>query len=84
MATAVLIATGIAVCAAVQLLVPRYWFALFLSIVATMTAWALVSLLFAYATSEPIFGTGEWTRVEAVLGAALIAQIVAIFLRRFR
>ncbi len=28
MATAVLIATGVAVCAAVQLLVRRYWFAL--------------------------------------------------------
>lgn len=84
MGTAVLIATGIAVCAAVQLLVRRYWFGLFLSIVATMIAWALVGLLFAFATTEPLFGTGEWARLEAVLGAALIAQIVAIFLRRFR
>ena len=84
MATAILIATGVAVCVAVQLLVRRHWLALFLSIVATMIAWVLVSLLFAFATTQPLFGTGEWTRFEAVLGAALIAQIVAIFLRRFR
>ena len=84
MATAILSATGVAVCVAVQLLVRRYWLALFLSIVATMIGWVLVSVLFAFATTQPIFGTGEWTRFEAVLGAALIAQIVAIFLRRFR
>jgi len=84
MATAILIATGVAVCAAVQLLVRRYWFALFLSIVATMIAWLLVGFLFAFATTESLFGTGEWTRFEAVLGAALIAQIVAIFLKRIR
>jgi hypothetical protein len=84
MAIAFLIATGVAVCVAVQLLVPRYWLSLLLSVVATMTAWILVSLVFAFATTHPIFGTGEWAGLEAVLGAALIAQIVALFLKRFR
>ena len=84
MALALLITTGVVVCVAIQLLVPRYWFALFLSMVATMAAWVVCSLLFAFATSSPLVGTGEWSNVEAALGAALIAQIVAIFLRRFR
>ncbi len=84
MALALLIATGVAVCVTIQLLVPRYWFALFLSIVATMIAWILGSLLFAFVTSRPLVGTGEWSNLEAVLGAALIAQIVSIFLKRFR
>ncbi len=84
MALALLIATGVAVCVTIQLLVPRYWFALFLSIVATMIAWILGSLLFAFVTSRPLVGTGEWSNLEAVLAAALIAQIVSIFLKRFR
>ena len=84
MAIAFLIATGVAVCVAVQLLVPGYWFSLLLSIVATMIAWVLVALVFAFATAQPIFGTGEWANVEAALGASLIAQIVALFLKRFR
>ncbi len=84
MALALLIATGVAVCVTIQLLVPRYWFALFLSIVATMISWILGSLLFAFVTSRPLVGTGEWSNLEAVLAAALIAQIVSIFLKRFR
>jgi hypothetical protein len=84
MAMALLIATGVAVCVTIQLLVPRYWFALFLSIVATMIAWVLCSILFAFATTRPLVGTGEWSNLEAVLAAALIAQIVSTFLRRFR
>ena len=84
MPIALLIATGVAVCVAIQLLVPRYWFGLFLSVVATLLAWVAVSLAFALATTQPIFGTGPLAGIEAVLGAALIAQIVALFLRRFR
>ena len=84
MALALLIATGVAVSVTIQLLVPRYWFALFLSIVATMIVWIVTSLLFALATTHPLVGAGEWSNVEAVLAAALIAQIVAIYLRRFR
>ena len=41
-------------------------------------------VLFALATGQPLFEASAWTRVEAVLGAALIAQVVAIYLRRFR
>lgn len=84
MAFALLIATGGAICAAVQLSVRRHRLALFLSVVATMIGWALAGMAFAFATTQPIFGAGEWNRLKAVLGAALIAQIVAIFLRRFR
>ena len=84
MALALLIATGVAVSVTVQLLVRRYWFSLFLSIVATMIVWILTSLLFAFATAHPLVGAGEWSNVEAVLAAAFIAQIVAIYLRRFR
>jgi hypothetical protein len=84
MALALLLVTGVAVSVAIQLLVRRYWFALFLSVVATMIAWIPVSLVFALATSHPLVGTGEWSNVEAVLAAALIAQIVALYLRRFR
>lgn len=83
MKMALLIATGIAACAAVHILVRRRWLALFLSIVATMFAWVVVGIVFALVTRQPLFDTGEWARAEAVLGAALIAQIVAIFLRRF-
>jgi hypothetical protein len=81
---ALLISTGVPVCAAVQLLVPRYWFGLFLSIVATLIAWVLVSLAYAFATTRTLVGTGDWSGVEAVLAAALIAQIVALVLKRFR
>jgi hypothetical protein len=84
MALALLIATGVAVSVTIQLLVRRYWFSLFLSIVATMIVWILTSLVFAFATTHPLVGDGEWSNVEAVLAAALIAQIVAIYLRRFR
>jgi hypothetical protein len=84
MALALLLATGVAVSVTIQLLVRRYWFSLFLSIVATLIAWILASLLFAFATTRPLVGVGEWSSVEAVLAAALIAQIVAIYLRRFR
>jgi hypothetical protein len=84
MALALLIATGVAVSVAIQLLIRRYWLSLFLSIVATMVAWILTSLLFALATTRPLVGAGEWSIVEAVLAAALIAQVVAIYLRRFR
>jgi hypothetical protein len=84
MATALLIVTAVVVCVPVQLLVPGRWFSLFLSIVAIMIAWVLVSLMFAFVTTHPHFGTGEWAHFEAVLGAALIAQIVSVFLRRFR
>jgi hypothetical protein len=81
---ALLLAIGVAVCVPIQLLVPRYWFALFVSVVATLLAWALASLPYAAATAHPLVGTGEWSTVEAVLAAALIAQVVAIFLKRFR
>jgi hypothetical protein len=84
MALALLLATGVAVSVTIQLLVRRYWLSLFLSIVATMIVWVLTSLLFAFATTHPLIGLGEWSNVEAVLAAALIAQIVAIYLRRFR
>ena len=84
MAVAFLIATGLTLCVAVQLLVRRYWLALFLSIVATMIGWVIVGWVFAFVTKQPLFEASEWARVEAVLGAALIAQLVAIFLRRFR
>jgi hypothetical protein len=84
MALALLLATGVAVSVTIQLLVRRYWFSLFLSIVATMIVWILTSLLFALVTTHPLVSAGEWSNVEAVLGAALIAQIVAIYLRRFR
>ena len=84
MALALLLATGFAVSVTIQLLVRRYWFSLFLSIVATMIVWILASLLFAFATTHPLVGAGEWSNVEAVLAAALIAQLVAIYLRRFR
>jgi len=83
-ALALLLATGVAVSVTVQLLVRRYWLSLFLSIVATMIVWILTSLLFAFATTRPLVGVGEWSNVEAVLSAALIAQVVAIYLRRFR
>jgi hypothetical protein len=36
MAMALLIATGVAVCVTIQLLVPRYWFALFPLVLAGM------------------------------------------------
>ena len=84
MALALLLTTGVVVSVAVQLLVRRYWFSLFLSLVATMIVWVLTSLLFALATTHPLVGVGEWSNVEAVLAAAFIAQIVAIYLRRFR
>ena len=84
MALALLFVAGVTVCVAVQLLVRRYWLSLFVSIVATMIAWVLLGLMFAFATAQSVFGTGRWANVEAVLGAVLIAQIVAIFLRRFR
>lgn len=84
MAIALLIATGLVVCVATQVLVQRYWLAVFLSIVATMIAWVIVGLVFAFATKQPLFDGGQWPRALAVLGAAAIAQVVAIFLRRFR
>jgi hypothetical protein len=84
MALALLLVTGVAVSVTIQLLVRRYWFSLFLSIVATMIVWIIASLLFAIVTTHPLVGVGEWSNVEAVLAAALIAQIVAIFLKRFR
>jgi len=59
MATALLIVTAVAVRVPVQLLVPGRWFSLFLSIVAIMIAWVLVSLMFAFVTTHPLFGTGE-------------------------
>jgi hypothetical protein len=84
MALALLLVTGVAVSVTIQLLIRRYWFSLFLSIVATMIVWIITSLLFALVTANPLVGAGEWSNVEAVLAAALIAQIVAIYLRRFR
>jgi hypothetical protein len=84
LALALLLVTGIVVSVTIQLLVRHYWFSLFLSIVATMIVWILTSLLFALATAHPLVGAGEWSNVEAVLAAALIAQVVAIYLRRFR
>lgn len=84
MAFALLIATGVAVSVAIQLLVRRYWLSLFLSIVATMIVWIVTSLIFALATTHPLIAAGEWSNVEAVLAAALIAQIVALYLKRFR
>ena len=84
MALALFLATGVAVFVAIQLLVRRHWFSLVLSIFATMIVWMLTSLLFALAAKQPLVGAGEWSSVEAVLAAAFIAQIVAIYLRRFR
>ena len=84
MALALLLAIGVAVSVTIQLLVRRYWFSLFLSVVATMIVWIFTSLLFAFVTTHSLVGAGEWSNVEAVLSAALIAQIVAIYLRRFR
>ena len=77
MATALLLAIGVAVCLTVQLWVHRYWFGLFLSIVATMIAWVVASLLFALATTHPLVAPGQWSNLEAVLGAAFIAQCIA-------
>jgi hypothetical protein len=74
---ALLIAIGIAVCLVVQLLVHRHWFGLFLSIVMTMIAWVVASLVFALATTQPLVAPGQWSNLEAVLGAAFIAQCVA-------
>jgi hypothetical protein len=75
--TALLIVIGVAVCLAVQLLVHRYWFGLFLSVVTTMIAWVAASLVFALATAQPLVAPGQWSNLEAVLGAAFIAQCIA-------
>ena len=85
MAIVLLAAIGVAVCAAVQLLVHRYWFGLFLSVVATMLAWVVASLVFALATNRLLIQPGRWGALEAILGAALLAQCVAralAFMRR--
>ena len=68
---------GAVVCLAVQLLVHRYWFGLFLSVVVTMLAWIVASWVFALATTRLLIEPGPWSAVEAMLGAALIAQCVA-------
>jgi len=49
-----------------------------------MIVWIITSLVFALATTHPLVDAGEWSNVEAVLGAALIAQVVAFYLKRFR
>ena len=77
MLIAMLVAIGAAVCLAVQLSIRRYWFGLFLSLVATLVAWLVVNLLYARGTGLPLVPPGQWNGVEAVLGAALIAQCVA-------
>lgn len=77
MATALLIGIGVAVCLAVQLLVQRYWFGFFLSIVANMIAWIVAPLMFALATAHALVTAGQWGKLEAVLGALLIAQCVS-------
>jgi len=85
LATAFLIAIGAAVCLAVQLLVHRFWFGFFLSIVATMTAWIVAPLVFALLTAHPLAAPSQWSKLEAVLGALLIAQCISrllVILRR--
>jgi hypothetical protein len=77
MTIVLLTAIGAAVCLAVQLLVHRYWFGLFLSVVSTMIAWVVASLAFALATNRLLIEPGQWGALEAVLGAAFIAQCVA-------
>jgi hypothetical protein len=77
LATAFLIAIGAAVCLAVQLLVHRYWFGFCLSIVATMIAWIVAPLVFALVTTHPLVAPGQWSKLEAVLGALLIAQCIS-------
>ena len=49
-----------------------------------MIVWIITSLVFALATMRPLVNAGEWSSVEAVLAAALIAQVVALYLKRFR
>jgi len=49
-----------------------------------MIVWIVTSLVFALATAHPLVNVGEWSNVEAVLAAALIAQVVAFYLKRFR
>ena len=61
-------------------MVRRYWFGLFLSIVATLIAWVVASLVFALATAHSLLDPGQWSSVEAFLGAALIAQCVSLAL----
>jgi hypothetical protein len=80
LAAALLLAIGVIVCLAVQLLVRRHWLGLFLSIVATMLAWIIASFVFAFATAHPLVGSGQWSNLEAVLGAAVIAQSISIIL----
>jgi hypothetical protein len=77
MAIVLLVGIGATVCLAVQLLVHRYWFGIFLSVVATMLAWIVGSWVFALATTRILIEPGPWSAVEAFLGAALIAQCVA-------
>jgi hypothetical protein len=77
MAIVLLVGIGAAVCLAVQLLVHRYWFGLFLSVVATMLAWIVASWVFALATTRMLIEPGPWSALEVILGAALIAQCVA-------
>ena len=77
MATALLITIAIVVCWAVQSKVRGRWFRLFASIVATMIAWVAASFVFAWATQRPLVPAGQWSSLEAILIAALIAQCVA-------
>jgi hypothetical protein len=77
MAIVLLVGIGAAVCLVVQLLVHRYWFGVFLSVVATMLAWIIASWVFALATTRMLIEPGPWSALETILGAALIAQCVA-------
>jgi hypothetical protein len=77
MAIVLLVVIGVVVCLAVQLLVSRYWLGLFLSVVASMLAWVVASLVFAMTTSHTLIAPGRWGALEAILGAALISQCVA-------
>jgi hypothetical protein len=70
---------------AAQSLIRRYWFGLFVSIVATLIAWVVASIVFVWATTQPLVAPGQWSSIEAFLVAALIAQCVSrvlVFKRR--
>jgi len=39
-----------------------------------MIGWVAASLVFVWATGQPLFAAGQWSGIEAFLIAALIAQ----------
>jgi len=50
-----------------------------------MTAWIVAPLVFALLTAHPLAAPSQWSKLEAVLGALLIAQCISrllVILRR--